>query len=296
VIAAEIIDSKRMINPTLNSCKSIFGIGKNNLYVQTRTATSEELKFAEEKFMTWITGNESPAYLKDLDPKDFHFQFLPFTAKGVYKMGIVVIIPEEKIDSSFYSDLACGLEIPGDRCLQTFTPWYNNGDILSTVVTMHDGKMDQFKNWRLEQEGSEEEAIDSYYSELFIAYKTAPEKVNLRILHYVDGNFKEEIAQQNLNHVLLPKGRISSLVFLVNGHIKGILCYDLNEIRGLCPMTFATEVYLKDRLGYGRILYTKPLCETLYTWAILDQKEFEDITNLKTDKLESTISDCTINQ
>lgn len=294
--AAEIIDSKRMINPTLNSCKAVFGLGKNNAYVQTRSATTQELIFAEEKFMNWVTGTESPAYLKDLDARDFHFQFLPFTSKGVYKMGVVAVIPEERIDSSFYSELACGLEIPGDRCLQTYTPWYNNGEILSAVVTMHDGKMDQFKNWRLEQEGSEEEAIDSYYSELFIGYKTAPEKVNLRILHYVDGNFKEEIAQQNLDHVLLPKGRISSLLFLVNGRLKGILCYDLNEIRGHCPMTFATEVFLKDRLGYGRILYTKPLCETLYTWAILDQTEFEEITALKTEMLESTISDCTIKQ
>ncbi|MBK6953847.1 MAG: hypothetical protein IPH24_17910 [Crocinitomicaceae bacterium] len=82
----------------------------------------------------------------------------------------------------------------------------------------------------------------------------------------------------------------------MNGRLKGILCYDLNEIRGHCPMTFATEVFLKDRLGYGRILYTKPLCETLYTWAILDQTEFEEITALKTEMLESTISDCTIKQ
>lgn len=290
------IDQKRMLNPALNACKNIIGIEQKTSTFQPKPASQRDLLFAEESFLNWILSAESDDYLKDFDVNNFHYQFVPFYSNGVYKMGIIAILPELEIEAGFYEELGCGLEIPLERCMKTYTSWFNNGEILSAVVTMKDGKIEQFKNWRLEQEEPVEQAINSYYAELSIHYKADPEDVNLQILQYVDGTFRKEIPANELHRALLPKGRVSSLVFIANGRIKGILCYDLDDIRGNCPMTFATEVYLKERFGYGRILYTRPRCETIYTWSILNHDEFENLTTLNTEKISSTLSDYSTNQ
>lgn len=284
--AASIIDNRTVCNPNLNSCVKVFD---EEMTDKTRLVTSISEDFiaeARQYLMNWIYEGSEATYLRDFDSSRFHFQFIQ-KASSSEQLGIVMIIPEGEIGAEFYSDLAAGLEVPGTRCVDANWVWLNDGEIFSWVYDRESKSLGRFRNWRFEQE--KETGIDpmtAYYSLLTIHYKCKNNKAEeTTIVQFVNGELRTEVPAWENYPVMLPKGKISTLVFYCEGQIKGVLCFDMTSVSRGCPLRYESTVYMKDRLGYERILYAKPQCEGIYPISLIQKEKFEELTSLSWDVL-----------
>lgn len=294
--AAEIIDKKRVYNPQLNECVKAFDVeGEQNNQSGCELNRRAMLE-VEELFLTWMTGENSPSYLREFDTSLFHYQFIENKALGKCKTAVIVVIPDAAIRDNFYSELGGGLEIPGTRCIGSHCTWINDGEIFSFIVDRELKSISEFRNWRFEQEDFHVNPEMAYYSQLIINYKCNPEILpNTKLIHCVDNEFRAEIPVEENYPILLPKGRISTFAFYVDDQVKGVLCFDLSAISKGCPMNFESTVYLKDRYGYERILYAQPKCEGIYTVELMEKEKFEEVTSIKWETLAAYNDEMALN-
>ncbi|MBI3133045.1 MAG: hypothetical protein HYZ14_00075 [Bacteroidetes bacterium] len=284
--AAEIIDSKRVYNPGLNECISALQVKLPRYAFLEKRSSVTDLTEVETIFKNWIADGQSPAYLTEFDTGQFHYQFVESRYFGSSKTGVFVIVPDTKVNDSFYTELGAGLEIPGTRCVSAHCSWINDGEIFSFIVDRETKTVENFRNWRFEQEDPDFDPLLAYYSQLTIHYKCKNDKAEeTTIVQFVDGEARAEIPAWENYPILLPKGKVSVLVFYCNNHVKGVLCFDMSQITKGCPMNFESTVYMKDRMGYERILYTQPQCDDIYPMTILQKTAFEEISNLKWDTI-----------
>lgn len=263
----------------------IFGLNsKKRNYILT-TPQANELTKAEQIFKNWIYTIQQESYLTIFDSTKFYFQHVTFEQFGEKKSAMLVFVPEDEIQPEFNHTFGAGLEIPFQRCLDSYADWYNNGEIFSVLINLEINSVENFKNWRIEKADDKQKAIDDYYAELDIVYALDVSEIKMEIHHYVDGYLHDVISYENFNLVKLPKQRKSSLVFYVDGRIKGIMCFNLEDIRYNCPMSYLTKIYLQERLGYGKVLYTKLTCETIFEWQLIDAEKFEYYSTLQIDEL-----------
>jgi len=274
------IDSRRVYNPASNSCIESFK-GKIPAANEFKNVfSSAEIQAVEKIVRDWMYGPQSPFYLKDFDSTKFHWQFTENNKYEKNKMGVVIIIPQNNIGEDFYSELGGGLEIPGTRCFGVEWAWLNDGEILSFVVNKENQVVEEFVNWRFEQEHPDFNPLFAYYSQMKVNYKKSADSKSVKLIHFVNAEFRGEISTNENEQILFPKGKISTLVFYLNGSIKGVMCFDMSEISPVCPMHYESTVYLSKRLGYEKVLYAKPRCEGIYAFSILDKPEFENLTML----------------
>lgn len=275
------IDEKRVYNPTPNSCIKSFNGKISEMNHDNQDYNLQEIQKTESVVLNWISGTESPFYLKDFDQSKFHWQFIDNKIHGGNKIGVVLILPYNSIREDFYEELGGGLEIPGTRCYGVDWTWLNDGEVFSFVVDKENFRVEEFVNWRFEQTHPDFNPMLAYYSEFIVNYKTSVDLKKVNLLHFVDGNFRSKITVSENEKILFPKGKISTLVFYVGNSIKGMVCFDMSMVNVTCPMHYETTVYLKDRLGYDKVLYAKPRCEGIYAFEIIEKPEFEKLTTLK---------------
>lgn len=287
VMSAEIIDERRVYNPELNECVSVFNV-KTQQNNQTGCMLDRSAMYeVEQIFLSWILADNSPMYLREFDTSRFYYQFVENNALGKCKTAVMLIIPDTDVRENFYSELAAGLDVPGVRCLNAHCTWINDGEIFSFVVDREEKSVSEFRNWRFKQEDFYKDPARAYYSQLIINYKCNPDIFpKTTLVHYVNNKFRAEIPVEENYPILLPKDKISTLVFYCDGRLKGVLCFDMSAISKTCPMNFESTVYLKDRLGYERILYAKPKCEGIYELSIIEKAAFEEITSLNWETIE----------
>jgi hypothetical protein len=286
--AAKVIDSRHVYNPGLNACApAVHDLLPPKGPLEDRSSDAE-LREAEQLFLNWLFSEDAPVYLQEFDTSLFHYQFIESRHLGASKMGVVIIIPTNTIKPDFYTELGAGLEIPGVRCFNTYCNWINDGEIFSLLVNSETKSVEGFKNWRFENEYAEFDPVMSYYSLLTIHYKCQNHKAEkTSIVHFVDGVARTEIPAWENYPVLLPKGKVSVLAFYCEGQVKGVLCFDMRGISTECPMRFESTVYMKERLGYERILCAQPKCEPIYSIQLIQKTELEEMSSMKWDYISS---------
>lgn len=294
--ATEIIDPRRVYNPALNECLQALEIKLPKHGMAEALSSTSELKETEAIFLQWYQENESVAYLKEFDTSLFHYQFLDSRFLGESRTAVFLIIPENKIRNDFYTTTGSGLEIPGTRCVSAHCTWINDGELFSFIVDRKNKTVSTFKNWRFEQEDPDFDPIMAYYSLLTIHYKCKNDKAEqTTIVQFVDGQPRTEIPAWESYPVMLPKGKVSVLVFYCQKQIKGVLCFDMSQVNKNCPMNYESTVYMKDRLGYERILYAQPKCEGIYEVSIMQKQAFEELSDLRWSELTEFKEDVAIN-
>jgi len=288
VSAAEVVDRRRVYNPEVNECFSLFS-GKIKKYGPSQFDHSKEtLQKTEAILMNWIFNEDGHDYIREFDTADFHYQFIENPLGDKSRIGVIVVIPETTIDDSFYNEMGGGLEIPGSRCVNAHCAWINNGEIFSFIINKAEETVEEFKNWRFEQEDIGSDPLLAYYSQLTINYKCKPGQMEkISVSHFVDGELRDEIPVWEDYPIMLPKGKVSVLVFYLGNKVKGVLCFDMQHITKMCPLHFQSTVYMKERLGYGRILYAQPQCSGIYPINILQPVEFEELTGLNWTNIEN---------
>lgn len=287
--SANILDTRQVYNPNINACFQVF----NGKIMKYNPADDElenaHCKEAKQIFTNWLSSSDCPYYFQDLDTSQFYYQFVENKFYGKNKTGVLVIVPDDKIDSAFYKELGGGLEIPGERCLDSKCSWINNGEIFSFVVNHETSGIEDFKNWRFEKEYEQFNPLHAYYAQLTINYKCPSKQLKeTRLVLFVQNNLREPVEVAQHVPILLPKGKVSSLVYYVNGQVKGVFCFDMRMISKQCPMQFESTVYLKDKLGYGRILLAQPRCEGSYPVTVLEKTDLEELVGLDWETIEET--------
>lgn len=287
--AADSFEKRYVINPEENKCSVVFNGLVEVPKVNNISLDFEMMKPFQDIFENWLNSAESPGYVKEFNPDNFFYQFVYNPQKNDELAGLIVIIPDHLIKNEFYTKLGAGLEIPGDRCLESYCAWLNDGEIFSCVVDKNKEEVLEFKNWRFKNIDEKFNPFLEYYSQLKFNYACKEDILNdLKIFHFVDNQMRDEVLIGSKYPVQLPKGRISTFVFYFKGRIKGVYVFDMTQIRKGCPMNFETTIYLKEKLGYERIIYAQPKCEASYPLDLLEKADLELITGLDWDDLTET--------
>lgn len=274
------IDTRRVYNPAGTDGLESFNGKVKHINANRNTYDAAKIAGVEQAVLSWMYGVASPQYMKDIDSSKFHWQFIESPQYDPAHVGVVIVLPHDGISPDFYTTLGGGLEIPAWRCYGADFAWVNNGEIISFVVDAEEMMVEEFQNWRFLHKHSAEDMLSPYYSQLIINYKTDEDLNDVKLFHFVDGNMRSEIAVRPNEKIYMPKGRFSSLVFYIGAEIKGVMCFDMLKIKAGCPMSFESTVYLRERLGYDKVLYAEPLCEGIYGFDLIDKSDFEALTTL----------------
>jgi hypothetical protein len=276
------IDNRRVYNPAGTDCLGTFSGKISHVNPNRNGYDPEELAQIETTIIDWMYGINSPIYMKDLDSSKFHWQFIESSHYDPTRIGVLLILPHGKtVGEDFYTTVGGGLEIPAIRCYNAPFAWVNNGEIISFVVDTENMEVEEFMNWRLQHQHSRETMMSAYYSQMVVNYKTSEDLADVKLFHFVDGQLRAEIPVQAGEKIYFPKGRFSTLVFYIGADIKGLMCFDMMKLSMNCPMNFESTVYLKERLGYEKVLYAEPLCEGIYEFSMMDKSDFEALTTLE---------------
>jgi hypothetical protein len=275
------IDERRVYNPAGTEGLGTFNGKISHVNSQRNGYDREELAAVEKAVIDWMYGINSPVYMKDLDSTKFYWQFVESTHYDPTRIGVLMVLPHgTAVGEDFYTTLGGGLEIPAIRCYNAPFAWVNNGEIISFVVDKENMEVEEFMNWRLQHRHSREDMMSAYYSQMIVNYKTNEELTDVKLFHFVDGQLRAEIPVAAGEKIYFPKGRFSTLVFYLGADIKGLMCFDLVKMQMDCPMNFESTVYLKERLGYEKVLYAEPLCAGTYEFSLMDRGDFEALTTL----------------
>lgn len=285
--STEKIDDHHVLNPKNNTTIKTFNdlVGEVNHF--HKEYQIEELTAVEMAITNWIENSDKGFYLKDFDRSKFYWQFVVHSfGKNKDKIGVLLIIPDNEIRDEFYKELGAGLRIPGVRSYGVHSPWVNDGEVFSFVVNRNSFEVLYFENWRAVQDVDNNPPHLTYYSPLRINYKRGIKLSEVDILMFVEGKFRDSIDASENDEILLPKGKTSTLVFYMEGKIKGVMCFNMKNITKQCPLYYETSVYLKDKFGEEKILYTEPYCQDIYEFRLMTESEFYDHTGIEWKQLK----------
>lgn len=242
---------------------------------------AEIVQEIEQAVMSQIDQNPDLQYIKDLGQENFYWQIIDDgTTAKIGSYGVLLIIPQNEIRDQFYTELGGGLRIPAQYLTNFNTPWTNDGEIISFVLRKKDLKMTAVNNWRFRYDPLEEKE-EIYYAPLkiFVQDEEAASK-GMTIKHFVDEEFRSQLEGNQEFELQLPKGRVSAIAFYIDDELKGVLCFNLWDVRYPCAMDYATSVSFGENTMHEKILYAEPCCCEKYSLIFLEGESFEDLSQI----------------